>query len=204
MIYELATLSGGPLALASLADAALNWMKGDMNGGQLLGLWQSDIGPIGEVIALRSFTDLVALQKERERALTSNDPMGCRKLDARLTMESYAGFPFLPDVTPGPRGGIYEIRTYHLRPGGLPPTLRGWQQALGPARDYTDHLVTNMYALDGAPRITHIWGFSSLEERAALRAKHYAQGTWPPPGGPGEIDHALSRIVLPAEGSCLL
>jgi len=28
-----------------------------------------------------------------------------------------------------------------------------------------------MYALDGPPRITHIWGFSSLEERAALRAR---------------------------------
>ncbi len=48
MIYELATLSGGPLALASLAAAARDWMKDGTNGGRLLGLWQSDIGPIGE------------------------------------------------------------------------------------------------------------------------------------------------------------
>jgi hypothetical protein len=36
-----------------------------------------------------------------------------------------------------------------------------------------------MYALDGPPRITHIWGFESLEQRAALRAKFYAAGLWP-------------------------
>ena len=150
MIYELATLSGGPLALASLAGAALDWVTGG-GGGRLLGLWQSDIGQIGEVIALRSFPDFATAQEERRRALMSDDPLGCRKLGAGLTMETYESFPFLSDVEPGARGGIYEIRTYHLKPGGLGPTLRGWQQALAPAKDYTDHLVTNMYALDGPP-----------------------------------------------------
>jgi hypothetical protein len=54
-----------------------------------------------------------------------------------------------------------------------------------------------MYALDGPPRITHVWGFSSLEERAALRAKSYAAGIWPPKGGPENIHEATSAIALP-------
>lgn len=31
----------------------------------------------------------------------------------------------------------------------------GWNAAMAPAQDYTRHLVTNMCALDGAPRVTH-------------------------------------------------
>lgn len=57
--------------------------------------------------------------------------------------------------------------------------MASWQEAIAPASEYTSHPVTNLYALDGPPRITHIWGFSSLEERAALRAHHYAAGLWP-------------------------
>jgi hypothetical protein len=54
-----------------------------------------------------------------------------------------------------------------------------------------------MYALDGPPRITHIWGFADLEQRAALRARSYAAGIWPPPGGPAQIAEATSTIGLP-------
>ncbi|WP_348645291.1 NIPSNAP family protein [Methylobacterium sp. BTF04] len=112
-------------------------------------------------------------------------------------MDSYAPFPFLPTIRAGERGGVYEFRTYQLKPGGLPPTLAGWEAAIEPARDYTDHLVVNMYALDGAPRITHIWGFASLEERSGLRARAYAAGVWPPKGGPEQIARATSTIALP-------
>jgi hypothetical protein len=100
-------------------------------------------------------------------------------------------------------GGIYEFRTYHLKPGGLPPTLAGWKKAIEPAREYTSHLAINMYALDGPPRITHIWGFESLEERAALRAKFYAAGLWPPQGGPEQILEATSTIALSEDSSPL-
>ena len=74
-------------------------------------------------------------------------------------MVRYARFPFLPNVAMGDFGGWYEFRTYYLKPGGLAPTLNGWEAAIAPARDYTQHLVVNMYALDGPAPITHIRGF---------------------------------------------
>jgi hypothetical protein len=54
-----------------------------------------------------------------------------------------------------------------------------------------------MYALDGLPRITHIWGFESFEQRASLRATAYGAGVWPPKGGPENILEAMSVIALP-------
>ena len=44
---------------------------------------------------------------------------------------------------------------------------------MDPAAEYTQHLLINMYALDGPPRIVHI---GLLAQRQELRARHYALG----------------------------
>jgi len=46
-------------------------------------------------------------------------------------MESYAPFPFLPAISPGPRGAVYEFRTYRLKPGGLPPASQSRTGPIG-------------------------------------------------------------------------
>ncbi|MCW6506929.1 NIPSNAP family protein [Lichenifustis flavocetrariae] len=115
----------------------------------------------------------------------------------------HAGIEGEIELRLGQRGGIYEVRTYRVKPGGLAPILSAWEAAIAPARDYTDHLVTNMYALDGAPRITHIWSFESLEERARLRADAYGAGVWPPKGGPDQILDATAANALPQGSSPL-
>ena len=164
------------------------------------GVWRSDIGPVAQLIVLRAFDDAAALWVERERALMSEDPFGSVTSGANLRMESYVSFPFLPPVMPRDYGGVFEFRTYHLVPGGLPGTIAGWRDAFGPAARYTNHLVVNMYALDGEPRITHIWGFRSVEERNTIRAEQYAAGLWPPRGGPERIARAASTIALSEPG----
>ena len=114
-----------------------------------------------------------------------------------VDMSGYTPFPFLPAVRPGRRGAVYEFRAYRLRPGGLAPTLTGWRDAIAPARDYTGPLITNMHALDGPPRMTHIWAFDTLEQRARLRANAYDAGVWLPNSGPENILEAVSVIGLP-------
>ncbi|WP_347557706.1 NIPSNAP family protein [Robbsia sp. KACC 23696] len=195
MFYELTTLSCAPLALDASSRAAHGWVS--EGEGRLLGAWRSEIGTLFQIKILRGFETGDALKRERQRALSSPRPFGMQDRTMALSMVGYARFPFLPDVEPGDRGGIYEFRTYHLKPGGLAPTLAAWETAITPARDYTAHLVINLYALDGAPHITHIWGFSSVAERAALRARHYADGSWPPQGAPQQIAHATSTLCLP-------
>ncbi len=162
--------------------------------------WRTELGTLGRLLVLRGFGAPEDMSAERRRALLSDSPFNAGSVVTALEMDSYAPFPFLPPIRTGDRGGVYEFRTYRLKPGGLSPTLAGWEAASGPAREYTAHLVVNMYALDGAPRITHIWGFGSLEERAGLREKAYGAGVWPPNGGPEPIVEATSTIALPMGG----
>jgi hypothetical protein len=197
--YEITTLSCSPLGMDDASKAAHAWIA-DSVAGRLLGIWRTDIGTVGQLIVLRSFKSQADLAGERERALMSTNPFGSAKGGNPLTMESFAPFPFLPPVKDRDYGGTFEFRTYVQKPGGLPGTMDGWRAALEPAKAYTDHLVVNMYALDGAPRITHIWGFASVAERDRLRQQHYAAGLWPPKGGPERIAHATSAIALSEPG----
>lgn len=194
MRYEVATLSCSPLGVETASARAREWLENSA-GGTLLGVWRSDIGSIAQLLILRSFQTDAELAKERERALLSEDPFGSKSEDIPLKMETYAPFPFLPEISSADLGGTFEFRTYYLKPGGLPGTIAGWERAIGPAHAYTRHLVINMYALDGEPRILHIWGFSSIEERNRLRKEHFAAGLWPPEGGPERIARATSIIA---------
>lgn len=203
MFYELTTLSCPLLAVGASAEAARAWVGDAQATGTALGVWRTEIGTLGRVLILRGFETREALAQERERALLSDRPFNAGQDVLSLDMESYAPFPFLPPLRAGERGPVYEFRTYRLKPGGLPATLSGWQQAIGPARRYTEHLVINMFALDGPPRITHIWGFADLAQRSELRRAHYGNGTWPPPGGPEQIAEAISTIALPEPWSPL-
>lgn len=203
MLYELATLSCPLLALEQASTGVHAWVSDNKARGDLVGCWRTELGMLGRLLVLRRFEIPEDMTAERRRALLSSNPFNAGSVVTALEMESYAPFPFLPPIRTGVRGGIYEFRTYRLKPGGLPATLAGWETAIAPAREYTEHLVVNMYALDGAARITHLWAFTSLEQRAELRARAYGAGIWPPKGGPEQIAEAISTIALPQGASPL-
>jgi NIPSNAP len=161
-----------------------------------LGYWRTEFSTLGRVLILRRFDTPEALHEELRRALLSANPFNAGWLITALQMDSYQRFPFLPPARPGAHGGVYEFRTYKLKPGGLPPTL-GWKTAVAPAREYTEHLVITMYALDGPPRITHIWGFESLAQRASLHSAAFSAGVGLPKGGPENVLEAISVIAMP-------
>lgn len=203
MLYELATLSCPLPAVAQAAEGARHWVSDPDAKGTLVGCWRTELGALGRVLVLRGFEAPEDMTAERRRALLSASPFNAGTVVTALAMDSYTPFPFLPPIRTGARGAIYEFRTYVLRPGGLPPTLAAWEEAVPGAPDYTQHLVVNMYALDGPPRITHVWTFASLDERARLRGAAFASGIWPPKGGPQQIAEATSTIGLPESFSPL-
>jgi hypothetical protein len=202
MFYELTTLSSHLLNVPRVIAGAEAWLARSESGGRKLGIWTAENGRLGSVRLLRSFSDAQALAHERYRELHHSDPFGAATSECTFESESYAAFPFLPPVEPGTFGKYYEFRTYWLKPGGLRPTIDAWEAAM-PERSKLSPLTVNMYALDGAPRITHIWPWNSLDERIAIRAKSYADGIWPPKGGPDQFYEATSTIWIPSADSPL-
>ncbi len=205
MYYELATLT---LPFGSAGQAATQVQAFCRAGrGELLGCWTSDIGVLNQMLVLRGFDDVNALQAERRRTQAAASPFGCGGIYQRLELASYEGFgwmaPVRPSAASGIRGPVYEIRTYGIQPGGTQATVDLWQEYL-PPRAQLSPCVVAMLALDGAPRFTNIWAYPSLDARSQARADAVAQGIWPPKGGPAHLTtEMVSTIALPTAVSPL-
>ncbi len=207
MYYEIATMTLPFGAAAQAASRVHAFCTAPQAGGQLLGCWFTDIGPLNQMLVLRGFVDLAALQAERQRAHDGGDAFGCAALYQSLTFDSYRAFHWMPPVRPSDESGIlgpvYEIRTYGIKPDGVQPTVDLWQQYV-PEREKISPCIIAMIALDGPLRFTNIWAYSSLDARTKARADAVAQGIWPPKGGPAWLTTAMtSTIALPTAVSPL-
>ncbi|MFO1195093.1 MAG: NIPSNAP family protein [Rhodoferax sp.] len=207
MYYELATMTLPFGTAAQAAERARDDCASPQATGELLGCWLSDIGVLNQMILLRGFASLEALQAERSRNQGSASPLGCGDLFQSLEQHSYRAFPWMPPVRPsaesGLAGPVYEIRTYGIRPGGLQPTIDLWEQAV-PQRARISPCLIAMVALDGPLRFTNIWPYASLNARSEARSAAVAQGVWPPKGGPAHLTTAMvSTIALPTAVSLL-
>ena len=197
MLYELATLNIKIGAGTKVSEGIERFLAETAAKGRLLGCWISEIGQLNQVFMLREFTSQADLAQERMRVYESQDPFYSSEHIVGMALESYERFPFVAPVEPGHFGSFYEIRTYRLKHGGVPGTLAAWEPAL-PPRLKISPIITAMYALDGEPRMTHIWPYESLDQRQAIRAKAVSEGVWPPKGGADWLTGDMrSTIAVP-------
>jgi len=195
--YEIATLTTTLGAAPKAAPAIEAFCRESGATGRLLGCWASDIGLLNQIYILRGYDSDADLLAERERTLLSANPFGSAEWLREMVLDSYIPFPFMPPVEPGDYGAVYEIRTYVLKTGGLGPTIEAWKAAVPPRSTFSP-LTIAMYAIDGVPRITHIWPYKSLNDRGIIRADSVAKGAWPPKGGPDWLTPDMrSAIGLP-------
>ena len=115
-----------PDALARLRPQLL----GEVAAGEFLACWYSDLGAINQILLLHGGCDEAAAVARRAAIVTSKDPFGVGEFMTGVTMDTYVSFPFMPRITPGRCGPIYEVRSYVLRPDGLATTIELWRKAV--------------------------------------------------------------------------
>ncbi|MBW0001960.1 MAG: NIPSNAP family protein [Hyphomicrobiales bacterium] len=202
MLYEFAKLTLQIGATPKALPGIKAYVEDGEARGTLLGCWASEIGELNKVAVLRGFSDGEALRAERKRTLESRNPFGCRDFLMHLETDSYAPFPDLPSIETGAFGPVYEIRSYIMKPGVLPDVVASWRAAL-PARLKLSRNLIVMHTIEGPARLTHIWPYSSLEQRAEIRGKAVQMGVWPPKGGADHLAVMANGIWLPTEISPL-
>ncbi len=201
--YELTTFTVPVATNAEALPAIRDFVQSPAALGTLLGCWYSELGALNEITVLRRYADANERQAEFQRVLLGGKPYGLENLLVAMRSETYALFPFLPEIEPGEHGPFYEFRTYNLKPSGVAPTIAAWEAIIA-ERSKLSPLLGALYALDGTtPRFLHIWPWKSLDERLKIRAASVEQGVWPPKGGPAQLKEMRSSIFLPAAFSPL-
>ncbi len=204
MIYEFRTYTLKPRSLAEVEKRygeAYEYRKKD---SPLAAFWHTEIGPLNEIIHVWGYKDLA--ERARVRAEASKDanwPPKIREFIVVQNVEVLNPFPFVPDITPGTVGPIFEIRRYTLAAGALPGVMKRWEAAL-PARTKLSPLVTaGGVEFGGANRFIHIWAYKSMDQRLQVREQGRKAGVWPPPGGGDELLAQETKIVMPSAFSPL-
>ena len=200
-IYDVATLTVAVGKVPAALERIEAWLGGA--GGKLHACWYSELGVLSQIMIIRSFGTEPDRLAARDRMQRSGDQFGANAFLLRMTLEAFAPFSFLPPLASGNLGPFYEVRSYLLKPGGLPPLVEAWREAV-PGRVALSPLVTALYALEGpAPRIVHVWPFRSMDERMRIRSEAVASGVWPPKGAPEHLLELASSIYVPASFSPL-
>jgi hypothetical protein len=185
-----------PEALARLKETLLSSAS-----GELLACWYSDIGALNQILLIRIAPDTMRIHADRERILRTENPFGIAEYIVGMSVDTYVSFPFVQPMTAGKYGPVFEVRTYVLKPDGLPATIELWRKSV-PGRASLSPLLAAMHSITGTvTRFMHIWPYADLNERARLRAKAVADKLWPPPSGPDHLAIMQSDIYFPADFS---
>ena len=93
---------------------------------------------------------------------------------------------------------IYEVRTYTLKPGGVPQFEANFAEAL-PHREKYSKLAAFWHTEIGPlNQVIHVWPYADLDERTKIREEAGKDPNWPPKSD-GLILNMESEIFIPAD-----
>ena len=132
MIYEIRTYTLKPRSLGEVEKRWAEAYEYRKKYSQLAAFWHTEIGPLNEIIHVWPYTDLAERARIRaEAAKEANWPPKIREFVVDQEVEVVTPFPFIPEITPGTVGPIFEIRRYSLTPGSLPGVMKRWEGKIG-------------------------------------------------------------------------
>lgn len=204
MIYEIRTYRIAPGSLAEVEKRFGEAYEYRKKYSELTAFWHTEIGPLNEIVHVWGYPDLAERARIRgEAAKDPNWPPKIREFIRAMRSEIVVPFPFLPEVRPGKVGPVFELRYYTLKPGTLPDVAKGWEAKLPERMKLSPVVLAGGVEFGQANGFVHVWAYSSLDQRAQVRAEAVKKGVWPPPGGADRLLTQDNKILLPSAFSPL-
>jgi hypothetical protein len=205
MIYEIRTYKLKPGSLGEVEKRFGEAYEYRKKYSPLTAFWHSEIGPLNQIIHVWPYPNLGERDRIRaDAAKDANWPPKIQEFVLDQQVEVLVPFPFVPEVMPGKVGPVFEMRRYSIKAGTVPDLKKRWEPAI-PARIKLSPLVmAGTCEFGQANLFIHVWAYSSMDQRMAIREEARKTGVWPPPGGGGDSLLAQeNKILLPSSFSPL-
>ncbi len=200
MIYEIRTYDLRPGSLPAVLERFGAAYEHRRKYSEMAAFWYTEIGPLNQIVHVWPYES--AEERARVRGQAQNDPNwppDIREFQLGMQSEIFVPFPISPRLEPGAYGPYYEMRSYIVKPGYIPGTIKRWEGALE-GRLKLSPLAAVMHT-DVGPlnKFIHLWPYESLQQRQEVRETAVKTGVWPPtPDGPSAIVSQENCILLPA------
>jgi hypothetical protein len=205
MIIEMRTYTLQPGTVATFEERFGPALPVRAKVSPLAAFWHTEVGPLNRVIHVWPYENLEERTRLRAEATKLQGwPPNVREFVVEQQSEIYLPAPFSQALEPRQLGNLYEIRTYTLKPGGIPGQIDRWSTAIG-ERIKLSPLAGAWYSeLGGLNKWVHIWAYKDAADRFRIREEARSKGIWPPKGGqPGMMIKQENMLVVPATFSPL-
>jgi hypothetical protein len=204
VIYEIRTYRITPGSLPEVEKRFGEAYEYRKKYSELTAFLHTEVGPLNEIVHIWGYEDLAERAKVRaEAAQNPNWPPKLGEFITEMRSELVTPFSFVPKITPGKVGPVFELRYYTLKPGMLPEMVKGWESKLEGRLKYSPLVLAGPVEFGKANGFIHIWAYSSMDERMKVRDQARKDGAWPPPSSPGRLLTQENKILLPSDFSPL-
>ncbi|KXL43914.1 hypothetical protein M433DRAFT_135398 [Acidomyces richmondensis BFW] len=173
------------------------------NKVNLVGSWRTEVGDCDTFVHIWEYQRYSGYHASLHSIQSHPDfPEFDRKLKALINSKKTSlmqEFRFWPTSPPRKLGGVFELRSYTLRPGNLLEWETHWQKGLAARREVMEGVGAWFVQIGDLNLVHHLWQFADLEERRARREQSWSVPGW------GETVHKTvpliqtmkSRILVP-------
>lgn len=203
MICEIITTTCRPGSMAQVVetDHALGSGLQEANCGTLEGYWMTEIGPLNQILELRSYGDV----DEQRRAAKNRDNNQARSQDLaktapHVTQREVGVFRLMRGISRPTTGNhMYELRRYRIKP----LQIDRWTELFLGSIEYREK-YSKLSALfrgeDSAQNeVCHLWPYPDLNARTAARAAAVVDPEWKEfiRASGGLLESMQSMIMIP-------
>ncbi|KAJ1906540.1 hypothetical protein IWQ60_012056 [Tieghemiomyces parasiticus] len=149
---------------------------------KLCGSWVPEVGKLDTVLHIWEYEGYPAhelLQKELKGNPAYHEfHRRCLPLLTKRSSQIMLEFEFWPTSPPVTTGGIYELRSYRLKPGHLLEWESNWRRGIECRRDVEHPIGAWFSQLGGLNYVHHMWAYPDLETRRRWREEAWTKEAW--------------------------
>jgi len=148
---------------------------------KLTGNWETLVGEQDTFVHILEYENYGGYDKTTQLVKTSEHLEAYRAMLPYLTSRSTSlnqEFAFFPTAPPHAQGGLFELRTYQLKPGTLLEWENTWRKGIDARRKFVAPVGAWFSQVGRLHLVHHMWQYPNLEERKETREKAWQIDGW--------------------------
>lgn len=148
---------------------------------KLTGSWETVVGDQDAFVHILEYENYAGFDKTTNLIRSSDHANVYKKLLPHLTSRTSQltqEFAFFPTSPPHAQGGIFELRSYQLKPGTLLEWENAWRKGIEARRKFVAPVGAWFSQIGRLHQVHHLWQYPSLEARKEMREKAWQIDGW--------------------------
>jgi len=148
---------------------------------KLTGSWEAFIGEQDTFFHILEYENYSGFDETTRRIRNSDHAKAYQNMIPHLVSRSSQlnqEFAFSPTAPPHSEGGIFELRTYQLRPGVLLQWEQAWRKGLEARRKFVEPVGAWFSQAGRLHQVHHMWQYPNLHVRKETRERAWQLDGW--------------------------